>query len=253
MKIWKLLFIFIACLPGMASAGGAETSLVIATGEIPPMISEEPENSFLTEIFQELGKEMGVKFVFKFMPWKRCELAVKELNAWGAIPYVKTPERELVFDFSERLVTTTSKFFGYSSEEKMKNISYTELGDLQNYRIGGVRGYWYEKMFYDAGIEPELVTNEEQNIKKLRAGRIDLAPLDETSGWHMIKELFPEESGKFFTLTRPLRTKDSFLITSKQYPDGQELLTKFNAALKKVKDNGVFQQLVEKYGIVLTY
>ena len=251
---WKQIVIFtLSCVIGFSTDVFAETTLIIVTGEIPPMISEQPENSFLTEIFQEVGKEMDVKFVFQFLPWKRCELYITELKAWGAIPYVKTPEREQIFDFSERLVNATSKLFGYSSDEKMRNISYTELNELKKYRIGGVRGYWYEKMFQDAGIKLDIVTNEEQNIKKLQAGRIHFAPMNETPGWHMIGKLFPEESGKFFTLTKPLRAKDNFLMTSKQYPNGQELLTRFNAALKKIKQNGVFQKIADKRGMKVAY
>lgn len=250
---WKQILILCLCLIGFSSNVFAETKLIIVTGEIPPLISRQPENSFLTEIFQAVEKEMGVSFVFKFLPWKRCELHIKKLKAWGAIPYVRTPEREKTYDFSERLFETGSKLFGYTSERKMKNISYTELSELKKYKIGGVRGYWYEKMFNDAGIKLELVTNEDQNLKKLRAGRIDFAPLDETAGWHMIRSLFPEESGNFFTLTKPLRVKDSFLMTSKQYPDGQELLTRFNTALKKIKENGVFQKISDKRRIFVTY
>lgn len=237
MATWKVVLLLSACVLGMASTGRAEPTLVITTGEIPPAISEQPDKSFLTAVFQAVEKEMGVKFVFQFMPWKRCEQTVEELKAWGAIPYV-------------RLFNSASKLFGYSADGTRKTISYTELSELKHYKIGGVRGYWYENMFHDAGIELELVTDEEQNVKKLQAGRIDLAPLDETAGWYMIKSLFPEEREKFFTLTPPLSVKDCFLMTSKQYPETQHLLTQFNAALKTIKDNGIFQQLMEKYGVV---
>lgn len=250
----KQIFIICVCMIGFSSYAAAQTELVIVTGEIPPLISEQPEKSFLTAVFQAVEKEMGVKFVFQFMPWKRCEQSVEELKAWGAIPYVRTPEREKIFDFSDRLFNSSSKLFAYSSDGKIRDISYTELSDLKKYRIGGVRGYWYEKKFREAGIELELVTSEEQNLKKLGAGRVDLVPIDETAGWDIIKRLFPkEEVGKFFTLTKPFHTKDCFLMTSKQYPNGQELLTKFNTALKKVKDNGDFQKLADKFGVLLTY
>jgi polar amino acid transport system substrate-binding protein len=254
MSILKKLFIIWVCTIGFSSHAFAETELIIVTGEIPPVISEQSDKSFLTAVFQAVEKEMGVKFVFRFLPWKRCEQSVEELKAWGAIPYVRTPEREKKFDFSERLFNSSSKLFGYSPDGKIKDISYTELSDLKKYRIGGVRGYWYEKKFRDAGIELELVTTEEQNFKKLGSGRVDLVPIDETSGWYIIKNLFPkEESGKFFTLTKPFHTKDCFLMTSKQYPNGQELLKKFNTALKKIKDNGDFQKIADKFGVLITY
>ena len=254
MLTWKQFVLLCIFLFGFISTGAAETTLTIATGELPPYVSEQPENSFLTDLFAEIAKEMGVKLEFKFLPWKRCEKYVEELKACAAIPYVPTPERVQKFDFSEPLYTKQTKFFCYSPDITKKSIVYKELSDLKNYRIGGVRGYFYEKIFLDAGLNVDLVTTEEQNFRKLQAGRVDLIPALETLGWYMISKLFPpEEVEKFFTLEKPLDVGANYLMMSKQYPDAQNLMAKFNAALKAVKDSGVYQQVAKKHGLVLTY
>lgn len=249
MTTWKRIILLSACVLGMVSIGRTETTLVIVTGEIPPTISAQPDQSFLTAVFQAIEQEMGVKFVFQFRPWKRCERAVEELKAWGTIPYIRTSEREKKFDFSDRLYSNAVKFFGYSAGGTKKTMFYTELSDLKPYKVGGVRGYWYENVFREAGIDLELVSNEAQNVKKLKNGRIDLAPFDETPGWYMIKGLFPEDWEKFFTLEKPLTVVDCYLMTAKQSPETQHLLNQFNVALKTIKDNGTFQQLMKKYGV----
>jgi polar amino acid transport system substrate-binding protein len=237
---------------GFSSKGSAQTTLIIATGEHAPHVSENPKDSILTEIFDEVAHEMGVKFVFKFMPWKRCELSVEKLEAWGAIPYVSTPEREKKFYFSDKLYDNQSKFFFYSGGPH-KEIPYAELTDLKGYRIGAVRGYYYEKEFLDAGLNVEYAASEEQNFRKLKAGRVDLVPADEVLGFFLIRKLFPKEVGNFSTLPKPLNVSANYLMTSKQYPDTQGLLAKFNVALRKIKENGVVQRIVAEHGIVLTY
>ena len=245
------LYLCLACFPVAAGAG---TELVIATGELPPFVSEQPGKSCLTEIFRAVAQEMGVTFVFKFMPWKRCELAVEEGKAWGMMPYIRTPEREKKFLFSERLFTRQAKLFYYSPDGKSRTIPYTELKDLKRYKIGGVRGYYYEKLFRDAGIELDLVTTEEQNFRKLGARRIDLAPADETLGWYTINTLLPrEKTGRFFTLNKPLNVSDGFLMTSRRHPQGREFLARFNTALKKVKRDGSFQKILDRHGLTLAY
>lgn len=83
MATWKLVLLLGAFVFGMALTGRAEPTLVIATGESPPAISEQLDKSFLTTVFQVMEKEMGVKFVFKFMPWKRCEQTVEDLAVRG--------------------------------------------------------------------------------------------------------------------------------------------------------------------------
>ncbi|MHC1728271.1 MAG: substrate-binding periplasmic protein [Syntrophobacteraceae bacterium] len=241
------------CVIGFSCKGLAVTTLVIATGEHPPYVSENQKESFMTEVLHEVAHEMGVRFEFRFMPWKRCELAVEKLEAWGAIPYVITPEREKKFDFSERLYNKQSKFFFYSRSGTYKQIPYADLSDLKGYRIGGVRGYYYEQAFLEAGLDVEYVTAEELNFRKLQAGRVDLIPAEVVLGFHIIRKLFPLEVGNFFTLSKPLDASGNYLMTSKQYPDSQNLLTKFNVALKKIKGNGVYQRILDKHAVVLTY
>jgi polar amino acid transport system substrate-binding protein len=250
MPTGKFIFFFMICILGQVSSAETETSLVIVTGEIPPAVSEDPSQSFLTAVFHAVEQEMGVSFVFKFLPWKRCELAVETLDAWGAIPYVRTQGREKKFYFSDRLFKNTSKLFGYSTDDTMRNLSFEDLSELKHYRIGGVRGYWYEQVFQEAGIKLELVSEEKQNIIKLQGTRIDFTPVDESAGWYMINKMFPQKKDAFYTLTKPLRENEIFLMTSKQYPETQQLLNRFNIAMKEIKENGTFQQLMDEYGVI---
>jgi len=247
------LLIIAICVIGFASTGLAETTLIIATGELPPYISENQNENFLTEVLNNVAQEMGVTFEFKFMPWKRCESAVEKLEAWGMIPYVPTPEREKKFYFSEKLYDRQSKFFFYSPGGTHKQIPYAGLSDLKGYRIGGVRGYYYEQMFLEAGLNVEFVATEEQNFQKLKLGRVDLIPVEEVTGFYIIRKLFPYEAGNFFTLSKPVSVSEIYLMTSKQYPDTNNLLARFNSALKKVKKNGIYQKILDKHGINLRY
>lgn len=253
MLTYRLFIILIVCVIGYSSQGLAETTLIIATGELPPYVSKNPKESVMTEVLYEVAHEMGVTFVFRFMPWKRCESAVEKLEAWGAIPYVLTPEREKKFYFSDKLFNREGKFFYYSRNGTHKQIPYAGLSDLKGYIIGGVRGYYYEQSLLEAGLHVEFVTADEQNIWKLRAGKVDLVIADEVVGYYIIRKRFPLEVGNFFTLLKPLDVIGDYLMTSKKYPDTQKLLTQFNMALKKIKENGVYQRILDKQGVVLSY
>ncbi len=251
MSTWRLFIILIVI--GYSAQGLAETTLIIATGELPPYVSTNPKESVMTEALHEVAYEMNVKFVFRFMPWKRCESAVEELEAWGAIPYVLTPEREKKFYFSDKLFNKEARFFYYSRKGTPKQIHYAGLSDLKGYIIGGVIGYYYEQSLLEAGLNVEFVTADEQNFWKLRAGKVDLIIADEVVGSYIVRKRFPLEVGNFFTLSKPLDEIGDYLMTSKEYPDTEKLLTKFNMALKKIKGNGVYQRILDKHGVVLTY
>ncbi len=192
---------------------------------------------------------MDITFEFRFMPWKRCELSLENNEAWGAIPFVRTPERENKFYFSEPLFTREGRFFYYNPKGMRKQIIFNELSDLKKYRIGGVRGYYYTDDFQNAGLRVVYVASDEQNFIMLKMQRVDLIPADEAVGLYIIHKLFPQEIQNFFTLAKPLDKSSDYLISSKHYPDALDLLNRFNMALIKIKKNGKYQEILDKYGM----
>jgi polar amino acid transport system substrate-binding protein len=239
-------------MSALAAAQAPLPTLVIVSGELPPYVSERREQSFLSTLFQEIGREMGVNFEFRFMPWRRCEMAVEELQAWGAVPYVPTPERERKHLFSEPLYAKQTKFFHYSPAGPHPAQDYARLDELRPYRMGGVRGFYYEQMFIDAGLQAEYAASEEQSFRKLRAGRVDLVPAVEAVGRDMISTLFPpEEQRHFHTLDRPLHVGFNFLMSSRQYPGSAALMSRFNEVLAKLRRNGVYAAVAAQHGLNL--
>lgn len=247
-----ILLGWLICAPVLASA---QQTLVIATNIYPPYVLENYKQSFLPALFDEIGKEMGVRFRFRIMPWQRCEQEVAELNAWGTIPYRKTEEREKNYAFSEALYLQDSHFFAYKAVPDKQTLHYSKLTDLRYLHIGGIQGYYYEPWFAEAGLNVDYAHSEEQNFKRLQLGRIDVFSTATTVGWHIIRSLFPtDEVAKFYTLEKPLVAGAGLhLMTSKEYPDNHALLQRFDTALRTVKENGTYSQLVEQFGLVMRY
>ena len=110
-------------------------------------------------------------------------------------------------------------------------------------------------MFTEAGLDVDYAHSEEQNIKRLQLGRIDLTPLPSTIGWYLIKKLFPAKVAEnFYTLKKPLISSAPLhVMTSKNYPDNENLMARFNAALAEIKNNGTFAELVNRHGLVLSF
>jgi polar amino acid transport system substrate-binding protein len=245
-----LLALVLTLLAGPARAD--PTVLVIATSELPPYVSANAKDSFLTELLPEVGKEMGVTFQFRFMPWPRCEIAVDELQAWASMPYVRTPERDQKFLFSEPLYAKRTVLFYYSPTNQGYPRTFATLGDLKRYKMGGVRSYYYEALFAEAGMILELAGNEESSFKKLRAGRVDMVPAVDVVGWDVIRKTFPpEERENFHVLDTPLAVGHNHLMTSRNYPQAELLMERFNQALAKVRRNGVYKQVAERQGLVV--
>jgi polar amino acid transport system substrate-binding protein len=224
--------------------------LAVAAGEIPPFASARKEDSFLGALFEEMAPLMGVHFEFVYLPWKRCEAAVEEQTAWGAVPYVPTAEREQKFLFSAPLYAKQTKLFYFSPPGRPAVQGNGELASLRRHRIGGVRGYFYEQLLRDAGIHMDEALSEEQNFRKLHAGRIDLAAAIDAVGWTVIRRQFtPEEIPYFHTLDTPLHVGFNHLMTSQHYPNTVALLDRFNAALAALRRNGTYKSVADRFGL----
>lgn len=224
--------------------------LVVATDEYPPYISADPRQSFITELFERIGTEMGVTFRFRFMPWKRCVAALDTDQVWAVVPFVPTPERQQRYLLSEPLYARTARFFYHDNGGRDWRAGYRDLDALRGFRIGGVAGYWYEAMFKAAGIPLDTAVNDLGNFRKLQVTRFDLAIVDENVGNHIIRTHFPQQIAQFHSLDSPSYVSENVMMVKRQ-PANAALLARFNRALESLRKSGAYDEIVKRRKLVL--
>ena len=232
------------------TAWAAPPELVIATNDYPPYISADPRQSFIGELFERIGKEMGVKFTFRFMPWKRCLVLLDARDVWAVVPFVSTPERQQRYLLSDTLYARRAKFFYYDQPGRSWPGANRDLAELRQFRIGGVAGYWYEELFKAAGIALDLANNDPTNFRKLQAGRFDLAIADENVGNYIIRTEFAREAGRFHSLETPYYRSENVMMVNRD-PANAELLARFNRALDNLRRSGAYDDIVSRRKLVL--
>ncbi|RPJ28945.1 MAG: hypothetical protein EHM33_02775 [Chloroflexi bacterium] len=223
-------------------------TIVLTTGEWVPYTGETlAEYGFFTEIVTAVFDEMKMTPDYMFYPWERAEKAIGDGEAWGAFPYSANEERAKTFAWSDNIAYGRTTFFYYKPH--MEAITWEKLEDLQPYVVGSVTGYYHETMFADAKLNVDASSDEASGVKKLQAGRIDLFPMADLVGWALIKELFPDEVENFGVLEKPLDQTELCIMVSKSDPEALKLLDEFNAALQAIKDNGIYEEILTKYGL----
>jgi len=233
----------------LAMLASAE-KMVLVTGEWEPYTTEKSsEKGAFSEIVIAVFQEMKTDCDIKFYPWKRAEMMVDEGSATAAFPYSVTDERIKNFLYSDPVMNSTSKFFYYKPSNKIKITDWKSYADLKAFKVGGVLGYFYEKDFAAAGLNTEYVANDELNLKKMQAGRVDLIPGEELVAKALIKKLFPTEQQNFVALNKPLLSSSLHLMYSKKNADSEKNIKAFNEALKRIKTNGKYKTIMTKYGL----
>lgn len=95
----------------------------------------------------------------------------------------------------------------------------------------------------------ESVAKDDQNVRKLAAGRIDVFITDELAGWQLITKIFPGDEAKFAVLDKPESVAPLHLLVSKRSVPGAQFLEDFNDGLQKIRASGEYAKIVARYGM----
>lgn len=245
-----IVFVFII----FSIAPRAMAQVIFVTSEYDPYVIKQDStaNGVFPDIVKAVFHELNIEVKFKFQPWKRCEMTVKEGGAFATFPYLINKQRSEVFDFSVPIIYFYPKFF-YKKSKFPNGFKWSSLKDFQPYYLGCVRGYWYEDSFQKAGLTIKYVTSDIQNIKKLRNDRIDFTLIDELVGWSLVKGVYPDQVSAFAVAKKPESSDAFHLMVSRNYPDTKVLTKKFNKGLRAIKDNGTYHKIFLKYKVPILY
>jgi polar amino acid transport system substrate-binding protein len=232
--------ILLSCLLMQAQA---ETTITLANGEWAPFQSKSLKHSgFASYIVERAFQIEGIRVIYKFRPWKRAYEESKDGILDGSLIWRKNPEREKYFYFSNLLIASDSVMF------HLKSMPFTwhDNKQLVKYKIGGTIGYQYS---FDnvPNIYIERERTDKQSFSKLLLHRIQLFALDKLVGYDILNKHFSKaEINKITYSNNPHGTIDYYLMLNKKNPKNTDMLKIFNMGLKKLRDSGEYQTIIDK-------
>lgn len=226
----------------------AQTIIHITNGEWEPYLSEYSFHYGLySHIVSEAFKLERIQVIYGFFPWKRSYLLAKNGEDWAAsVVWWADGKTEKDFFFAEPVGSTSFVFFHLKSF----TFEWESMEDLKGLTIGGTFEYDYggefEAALTNKWIKLESVATDEQNYKKLLAGRIDIFPNDSVVGYAQIRNSLPPDQAELLT-HHPKKFAETTLslIISKKNKNADYFLEKFNSGLKKLKESGRFDQMIK--------
>lgn len=160
------------------------STLSVATTEFPPFqySTGDQVRGITTEIVENVIVNAGYKANIKSYPWARAlKLGMKEREIL-IYSIVRSPEREKQFKWIG--VIAPYKVHFWKLKER-KDIKINSIEDAKHYRcgatIGDVKTDQLLKMGFVAGVNLDLVASDQQNIRRLFAGKIDIMTHDDLS------------------------------------------------------------------------
>lgn len=220
-------------------------TVIAAIGDYPPYTStNDPYARLAEELVVASYRAVGDEVRIRRVPWKRAYEEVKSGRVDITFPWIKTAEREKDFMFSRKLLVTQEVFLYH----KDSNFTWSTLEDLKAYSIGATQGYAHVQLMSNAGIDIQIALNDSLNLTKLLKHRIDAFPIGAKVANYLLAESSSELKNKISSHNKPLFTNNNYVLSSKQNPQrATEVLEKFNRGLSKIKRNGLYDKIIDKY------
>lgn len=191
------------------------------------------------ETFNALEMEVALFFV----PMARAEWSLIERRhqaMLGTLPWFSPDKRSLVTPVD--LVPINFVFF-YRKDLFPQGFTYAQLNELKPYRIGNVRGSSTLAVLAQHQLNQEVISDIEQNFKRLNAGLIDLVVSVDLSGWTILKKLYPERY-KDFAMSKSFYSSSASIMF---LTENTALIERFRAGLKQIVENGRYNEIIDRY------
>jgi polar amino acid transport system substrate-binding protein len=224
------------------------SEFTIMTEELPPFnFTEEGQPKGITvdlivRIFADIGQPIAASEV-KIMPWARAYKDVQEQPGTVLFSMARTEQREQLFKWVGPVYDLQIGWIA----AKAKGITITDpAAAAGTWRIGTVRDGAPEQLTIQAGVAEDKLDRlpkPELNVKKLAADRIDIFAFNvPTAQYLMLKEGLSLDD---YQVVHVLKQAQLYIAFHKDTDPA--LIAKLNAALQALRDNGGYQEIVDRY------
>lgn len=226
-------------------------SLTASPGELRFLSNDFPPYTYQTdkggagviyEVLTEISRRLGYKNSVEFVPWPRARFEAEHNPDIAIIPLARTKEREdkyvwliHVLDDPYVLVTLKNSPVNISTIESAKKV-----------KIGILSGSVADALLRELGFTNlETATNDIQNVKKLKLGRIDawVAPMSCIGEYKNDTGLDKSDLRIGIELTKI----HEYVGASKTLD--KETISKWQKTFQEMKKDGTYQKILKKYGI----
>lgn len=229
---------------GWLAAQPQVPALTLLTENDPPSQFVGPDGEltgYTVELVRSVQRKLGSQEEIKIVPWARGYQMVQSEPNVALFLMARTAERNGLFQWVGPVLELEYGLYG-KADTKLRPTSLEDAKRLRS--IGVYRDDVRDQILTKAGFANlERINNNIANVQKLMSGRIDLyASSSLTYGMEASEAGFQPSDLK---LVVPFQQTQLYIAMSKGTPES--VVQSWNAALKKVRQDGSWQKLLKKY------
>ncbi|MBF0289991.1 MAG: transporter substrate-binding domain-containing protein [SAR324 cluster bacterium] len=243
------IFILIGGITFVVFPTQAEEILIVTENFPPFQIAEKQSNGKVggvsTEIVQAILKEVGMEATIKVYPWARAYKTAQKKKNVLIYSIGRNEERENLFKWVGTITNLKNYFYRLGSRG---GIKVTSLEGAKQYITAVPRNDFRHLFLEGQGFGQKslhIVTKTDQTVKMLFKEKVDLLIEDELAMPYQLKRLKFDPAHVAKAHFIPEASVDLYMAFSKQTSDN--LVNKFKAALEKIKKEGTYDKIREKW------
>lgn len=214
--------------------------LILTTEDAPPFnYSTDGGKTVVgsaTEAIHELFKRANIDYKITMYPWVRAIEMARADKDTCVYSTTRTEEREKNFSWVGPVAPNHWVLFAKADS----TIKLGSLDDARKFKVGGYRGDAVTLYLQGQKFTIDEAVNDEQNVQKLDAGRIEL--------WATGSQAGPFVSGKMKVKIKPLLSfKKTELYLACNPSVAPETISKLNATLQAMGKDGTTDRINKKY------
>ncbi|WP_430475140.1 substrate-binding periplasmic protein [Thalassospira lucentensis] len=221
-------------------------NVTLLTEDYPPynFIESDELRGVGADVIQAMASAIGYHKRMEVLPWKRVMLRLEDEAEIGVFSMTRTPQREEMYAWVGPIVKARVGLYQLTERRSLvhsvQGLRYVEA-------IGVQAGGAHEQALLEYGFENlEPIFNQSSGIQMLAVGRIDLLVSSDIELFEQLKktELTLDDLELVYSFGRG----DLYLAFSKQ--TSVSALTAWQAAYDHIVENGQFDMIMEKYGMI---
>lgn len=203
-------------------------------------------NGIVTDITLQVLKQAKLETSLKFVPLDRLRNETYKGVFTAAQPIAKTAIDEANFYYSEPLYKILNVFF----VQKNDDFEYTQDKDLKGKTIAIIKGVTIKELDFLAKkkkIELIPALTLEIAFQMLENGEVDMVAAPQLVGLLTLRNMTALGQDNFRMLNNNIGTEELHLIVSKNHPNGEEIIEKFNKAFLSLKNDDKIEEIINKH------
>lgn len=203
-------------------------------------------NGIITDITLQVFKQAKLETSLKFVPLDKLKENTYKGVYTVAQPIAKTAADEANFYYSEPLYKILNVFF----VQKDDDFQYTKEKDLKGKTIAITKGVSIKELNLLADkkkidLVPALTL--EIAFQMLEKGEVDMVAAPQLVGLLTLKSMTTLTQDNFRILDNNIGSEYLHLAISKNHPNAEEIVEKFNKAFLRLKSDGKIEEIINAH------